>query len=617
MRRPFRPLLILAAALLALTPVVGLARTAGADDPTSSTNDTSVHVATGWWWYTGVTPAQISSYLSTNHARLTQLKVEDPTADTFSVVMVANSGAFASGYWWYYGQTAADVTTTLTTNSARLISVDPYVVSGTTYFAVVEVPNTGSQDRAWQWWYGETAAGVISQVSSGSWRLIALEPYVIGSTTYYAIIMVSNTGYDSKAWYYDISQSIAVINGQVAQGYRVTHVQVDPGGGFDAILVAGEGEAWYFWYGQQPSNIGSNIAAHHTRLIDIDSYLSGSTRYWTSVEIDNTDAEQAPVNAASTKVDKYAATNGWGAGVHGEYFAQITSKGLGSPIIAANSTYRFEPASSIKILYATYAMLDVEHGTLSLKSKITYYKDPSDPTNPGVCPSTAWDVPANAVTIPLSTALSQMLHVSDNRITRAFAVKFGVAKVNAWAHSIGLKSTQINQPFIGCGFQGDVRNNFTLANAAAVYAGIYNSRLLKGSTRTDLLSYLLGGTPSSGSEWGQIVTSVAASEGKSKFVKAFLADMTTHDKGGSYAICDATCGTYHIDLTDAGLVVIPFKEKGKVVEVGYAYGGFVNDMSVPCTPGSGCPVENGAWNMLGTVGAQDAALTIGAALKTW
>ena len=90
-----------------------------------------------------MTAAQISTDLNAHHARLTQLKVEDPVAGTFSVVMVANSGPYASGWWWYFGVIASQVATLLSTNDARLISIDPYEESGTLYFAVVEVPENG------------------------------------------------------------------------------------------------------------------------------------------------------------------------------------------------------------------------------------------------------------------------------------------------------------------------------------------------------------------------------------------------------------------------------------------------------------------------------------------
>lgn len=619
MRRPARPLILLVGALLVIAPVVlGVsAHPASADDATISTNDSSVRAATAWWWYYGVTPAQIASELNTHHARLTQMRVEDPAAGTYSVVMVANTGPYKSAYWWYFGLTAAQVSSTLSTNSARLISLDPYELSGGLYFAVVEVPETGPQARSWQWSYGQDASGVVSQVGAGNWRLIALEPYVFNSTTYYAIVMVANTGYDSKSWYFDVNQPISAISSLVAQGYRVTSFAVDPSGGFDAILVASEGERWWYYYGETAAQIASRTGADHSRLVDINTYVSGGTRYWATVELDNGDAEQAPINAESTSVDKYAAARGWGAGVHGEYLARITSKGLAGPVAAANSTFRFEPASAIKILYATYAMREVALHKISLASTITYFRDPSDPTNPGVCPNPAWSTPPNAIKIPLITALKQMLEVSDNRITRALAVRFGVSAVNAWASAIGLKSTHIGQPFIGCGFKGGVRNDFTLSDAARVYAGIWNGHLLAGTERSDLLSYLLGGRPTASSEWGKIVAKEAAAVGKSADAKAFLADMTTRDKGGSYAICDVTCASYHIDLTDAGLVVIPFKVKGRVQLDAYAYGGFVNDMSVLCSPGSGCSAETGAWSMLGTVGAQDAATTIAAALRTW
>jgi hypothetical protein len=53
----------------------------------------------------------------------------DPSAPTFAVTMVANTGAYASGWWWYFGQTASQVDGRLSQNNAELTSIDPYQTS--------------------------------------------------------------------------------------------------------------------------------------------------------------------------------------------------------------------------------------------------------------------------------------------------------------------------------------------------------------------------------------------------------------------------------------------------------------------------------------------------------
>jgi hypothetical protein len=480
----------------------------------------------------------------------------------------------------------------------------------------VEVPNTGAQDRAWEWFYGQTAAAVTTDVNAGTWRLTAIEPYTVSATTYYAIIMVANSGSDAKPWYYDISQPMSAIDAHVSDGYRVVSFTSDPSGGYDAILVYGEGEHWWFSSGDTSAQISQDIATHKSRLIDIDSYVSSGTRFWAIVELDNTNLLQAPINGGSVAVDTWAANSGWSGSVHGEYFAKVTQTGIAAPTIAANSIYRFEPASTIKFLYAAYAMHEVALHKLSTSSTITYYVDPSDPSNAGVCPSDAWDTPTNAVKLPLSKALPQMLHISDNRIARSFAVLFGVAKVNAWAKKIGMTSTSIGQPYIGCAFQGDLRNNLTLRDAGTLYGGIYNGKLISGTPRTELLSYDNAAPDPVNSQWSVMVKSEATTLGKASVVNAFLAHMASYDKAGSYGICDdSSCDPYEIDYSDAGLVVIPFKVKGKVVLRGYVYGGFVNDLTVPCS--ASCAIGNNAGTTLGNVGAHEAASTIASALRTW
>src|SRR5258708_28915877 len=117
---------------------------ASATDAFPATDDHSTTIATPWWWYYGVTSAQVASLVSRNHARLTQIRVDDPSVPTFDVTMVANSGAYASGWWWYFGLTAAQVGSLLTPNNARLITLGPYQTAAARPFAAAMAPNTCS-----------------------------------------------------------------------------------------------------------------------------------------------------------------------------------------------------------------------------------------------------------------------------------------------------------------------------------------------------------------------------------------------------------------------------------------------------------------------------------------
>src|SRR4051812_10553482 len=61
---------------------------------------------TAWWWYYGVTPAQLSSLVSANNARIVSLQVEQVSPLLFTVAMVSNTGSYGKAWWYYYGVTA-------------------------------------------------------------------------------------------------------------------------------------------------------------------------------------------------------------------------------------------------------------------------------------------------------------------------------------------------------------------------------------------------------------------------------------------------------------------------------------------------------------------------------
>ena len=87
------------------------------------------------------------------------------------------------------------------------------------------------------------------------------------------------------------------------------------------------------------------------------------------------------MGAESSRVQSYADRNGWAGGYHGAYF--ISSAPGATPIVAANSDFRYEPASSIKVLYLLYTLRQ----GVSLDSPITYYWTDSNTPDPNACPA--------------------------------------------------------------------------------------------------------------------------------------------------------------------------------------------------------------------------------------
>jgi Beta-lactamase enzyme family len=229
-----------------------------------------------------------------------------------------------------------------------------------------------------------------------------------------------------------------------------------------------------------------------------------------------------------------------------------------APVIAANSNFRYEPASSIKVLYLLYTL----RSGISMNSRITYYWPNGGPPNPDACPAAVARTPANAHT---TTILTGMIQDSNNIYTRAFAIKWGLANVQALAAQLGMTSTHLDQPYIGCGFLGGVGNELTLADAARLYASVSNGHALAGAARARFFSILVGGTASASDPWGQVVAQQAASLGKSSIAAKFLAGVDVRWKAGSYAFClsSSGCLPYKLDLALTGWISIPFMSGGR------------------------------------------------------
>ncbi|HEX5051847.1 MAG TPA: serine hydrolase [Planctomycetota bacterium] len=322
-----------------------------------------------------VTPAIIGNYTSTGY-RLVDIEYRSGSGSvtTFDAVFVQNSGAYATGWWWYYGLSSAQVSSYLASNQARLIDLEPYQDStGTQRFACIMVNNTGVNAKTW-WWYFNTSTTYLStQLSNNNARLVDLDVYTLNGSTYYSGVMIRNTGNDARSWWWYLNVTPAQMNIYLSTNQaRLYDIERRSNGNWDCVMIRDTTpKYWYWWYDMSSSDIVYLLNNYGVRVIDFESYLVGTTRRYAMLTLNN-------VNALTTDVG-----NGMRATTNGQvgcWLEQIN----GSNLASLNGTTQFEPASTMKTLLHVHAMRRVALGATSLGTNINVYTNYS-PTNAS-CP---------------------------------------------------------------------------------------------------------------------------------------------------------------------------------------------------------------------------------------
>ena len=570
----------LTALMAAALALCGMSQTAQAAmnqpealDTTALTDDHSINVPTSWWTYTNVTAAQVSSYLTANSARLTDLEVYSVSGGTprFTVRMVPNSGVYAvPGWWWYYGLTAADVTTRVNANNGRLIEVEPYDIGGGVIrYAVVMVSNTAGAARAWSYLMGVSSAQISSHITSSGHRLIDLDTYTEGGVKKYTAALVANTGTDAKSWQWWINMSPSGIANKVSSfNGRIVKLERQADGKYSFVQVKNTGSdssAWWYQYGFSSmadlNNYGLQLAS---RPVDITTYVdtNGKRRYDASF-IDNANDSTRRMRSllGSTFLD---ANGNPTKGIFESYLKQVNS----SVKVDLNGGRRAETASALKSLHLLHSMQQVEAGNDVLNSAFTYYEyDPI--AGKDACPDPSKENATNKRTnYNFETGLDEMMRISDNRTTRGTVLRYGgFTPFNATATAAGMGSTTLRHN-IGCAYWNFTtgnydpaarRNDTSAADLARIYEGVYNQTLLT-NTNSARDEFFESANPNVGASDAlqAIINQEAAALGKSAIAAQFGSLVKTWGKGGSYGTClgdnNGGCGQMVIVRSGAGLI---------------------------------------------------------------
>ena len=540
---------------------LGSARPEGLED------DYDNYSPTSWWVYYGQTPAQVSSLLSTDKARLIDLQVDSFSPYTFTVTMVANTGAYGKAWWWYYGLTAAQVSSELTNNKARPISLKAYDIgNGQIRFAVVMIANAGADKKSYWWYYGESVSGLSSLLSANNARLITVDPYSVGRSTLYTAVMVSDTGADRQAWWWYINASPATLANTIRQNNaRIFYLTNGSDGNFDVIMesCANGCSEWWYYYGVTPAQMVANAEQNGGRMVNFSTYPGCGGTCSVGAMINNS-------NAITTRVGNLI-RNGVG-GTEGLFLQKVNG-----PVLASlEDSAVYEPASSIKVVANLYAMTQVQKGNIKLTTPITHYTNGADS-----CPNP----PVVSGTETLGLALREMMYHSDNTRTREITDHFGDVNINSFAHSIGMTNTSINH-YIGCG--GPIPDTFSLDNAALLYEGVANQTLLNVSDRGIFYSNMAGRAQyeSEGYDWTgiwdhdipTIINQVAPAGTTAAQKSAYMAAMNVAYKAGNYVLCGSSCSNVVEDIAITGWFQLPTCSASGTTYSEYVWGIFFSNV---------------------------------------
>jgi hypothetical protein len=329
-----------------------------------------------WAWYYGQTEADVTTHINAG-LRIVDLKVENPTGSpkTFTVAFVSNTGTFARTWYWNYDQTASDAFNFAVNNNLRPIVIQGYETSpGTVRFANVWISNTGVYAKGW-WVYPALQISEIGPtLTTNNARLTQISRYTTGGQTYLAVIMIPNTGGDQKAWWWYTGHTVGEIVGYVnTNNARVTDLDYDAASGTYSAIMEGCGAGcpgWWYYFGLDAAGVGAALAQDTARPIDISRCGAGC---YSVVFVIDADAITARVGELMRD-----GTAGTGA-TTGLYLKRV-----GGPVLATmEQGYVFDPASTLKIGIGTLAMTKVQAGTAALSDQITRNTDgPESCPNP-------------------------------------------------------------------------------------------------------------------------------------------------------------------------------------------------------------------------------------------
>ena len=319
-----------------------------------------------------VSPTTIDSFLASSPGlRLVDIEVESVSPLKLTACYSGTNGPYATPYWWYRGITGAELASRLNTNQARLIDLEAYDDgSGNTRFACIMVPNTGSNNKAWWYLHGTQPTTVSTTMAANNARLVDFDSYTVGGQTKYLAVMIRNTGADHRPfwWFHNVPASTISSNTQQFDS-RVYCLNRRSNGNFDVVLVdEPQTPKWTWWFNLDAAGVAQKLGNWGQRPINLESYFVNGQRRFAMATIGN-------CNELTYDVSEIM--RGETDGAVGAYLRQVG----GSELAGLNHHTVFEPASTIKVLHHVHAMRQVAQGSVFLNTPILVFTNYASPTS--------------------------------------------------------------------------------------------------------------------------------------------------------------------------------------------------------------------------------------------
>lgn len=503
---------------------------------------------TGWSYLYGAGAADLGAAIAAGLRPFTMQRIG---VDAYDAVCVANTGDYAvAGYGaanQHYNKTVSEMATAL--GGRRLVSLDVSGTGSATRVHAISIPAGGVY---WGWLVDQTRQQIVDWVDGSAvpLRIIDLDVTEVAGQKRYAAVAVANQGAQYQSWWWYFDQTATQIAALLAQNdARLLDLELEAGptlftpARFSVVMVAqNEGADWF--HGALSSDQLSDILTQTGSRVTVMHRYSdalGNARFAVAL-VDN-------ANAQTRRMRDYMAADA------GDASYGFALRRVGGGLEAAlNEDFAYEPASSLKILHATYAIRLCSLGLDNLEAENYVPNRCDDYYQVNVCPDNEYGCDAGDE--PLSATIASMMRSSHNGRTRAIEEMYGRTTLNTFMDLAQLPQIQINHT-LGC-LCGNPFNTATASQMTRLYEQIADGTHFDAAWRErlhDLMANLdeYGYGSSFATLDAVIAQETAATDLTATEIAQFREAMRLSFKPGGYA-CDGLFWR-----TSAGLASVPFK----------------------------------------------------------
>ncbi len=311
---------------------------------------------TSWYVYEHQTSTDVLNTATLNNLRVVDLSVENTVSPfLYTAVYVPNTGSYAKNWWFLANVTPTDLLNFVVANNARIVVSkvlnDPAPGGDVRYFAVM-ISNTGADAKTWWFYKNQTVAEVTALWQANNARLVQVNSYVKNATTFYDVVMISNTGSDARTWFWYVNASISDISTHLtANNARLVDLDIDPTtGNYNVVMQACSGgcPAWWWYVGVSTSNLINTALTNGARIIDASVTSGCGDQCWSILLLDNSHTTLAG-NAALAGV-RLSYLDGGAKSVTADAagdFGLTVPTGWSGTLTPLKPGYHFTPASRI------------------------------------------------------------------------------------------------------------------------------------------------------------------------------------------------------------------------------------------------------------------------------